>query len=98
MMQQHVTGASPELDTSAPPTRRTETYRAPAVHLQHRLMKPLENPREEIWRLNLIQYYRGWIQHRPTPRGVTLNRAHTIKRRVYDHIPDRLKPKHLRRA
>ena len=97
MMVEHVSG-SPDPSPDPRPSGQPSIYRAPSFVSTHRPTKSLEDPREEIWRLNLIQYYRGWLRHRPTPRGVTPARAIRIRADVYNLIPDRLKPQHLRRA
>ncbi len=97
MMQQHIAGEEPQRSPTKRPIRRTQVYRAPAFHSEHRPMKPLRDHWEEVWRLNLIQYYRGWIRHRPTPRGVGASRAREIRSKVYNLIPEHLKPAPLRR-
>ena len=95
LMRDRNTFQSPGREKKKKPARKAVKLKAP-FKSEHRPMRRLRG-QEEIWRLNLIQYYRGWIQHRPAPRGVHPLRSTEIKGIIYLAIPDRLKQPHLRR-
>lgn len=71
------------------------------VALEHDRMLPmprLEGP-EEVFRMNLIQYYRGWLGRRPRiPSGISPRRVREILGMVYTSIPQHLVAPRLRQG